>query len=127
MGAQFDNLAGQVTALFNQIQALPLITQVEAEQAVNAYQQLAQIAAQYPTEYITRQWNSQFYKPAYESRLRQIVARVAQDSAPAGGPLSPVTGLPAPASSFSSLLSQSWLPWVALGLVGVAVLRRRTE
>lgn len=71
LGAQFDQLAGQVTALFNRIQAQAVITAADYAQANAALGQLAAMA-QLPIEYITRQWNSAAYRPAYEQRLTQI-------------------------------------------------------
>lgn len=83
IGAQWEQLAGQVVALFNQIQAKAIITAADAEQAAAALTQLGQAASQYGSiEYITRQWNSAAYKPAFEQRLQQII-EAAQRSTPA--------------------------------------------
>jgi Transglutaminase-like superfamily len=78
LGAAFDQLAGQTTALFDSIQRQATITQADLQNAAAAYQQLAQVVQQYggAVPYIAEQWNSSAYKPAYEARLQQMVARV---------------------------------------------------
>jgi hypothetical protein len=122
LGAQFDNLAGQATALFNAIQSQPVITQADLDQAVAAYQQLAQAAQQFQSvTYIQQQWTSEDYKPAYEQRLREIAAAVATPTTTTtpGGVVQSL-GLPA---SVSSLFSNP-LALVAIALLGVAVLKK---
>jgi len=122
IGAQFDNLAGQTTALFNQIQAQPVITQQDLQTAVAAYQQLAQVAQQYGSiDYVSEQWNSRNYKPAYEERLRQMATaaeNAAMTTTGAGGTPA-VPGL----AGISSMLSNP-LAWVAIALLGVALVKR---
>lgn len=84
-GKDFDSLAGQVTALFNRIQAQPTITAADLATATNAYQQLAQIVASAGAQvpYIAAQWALPSYQAAYEARLQQIASKVIVDD-PAG-------------------------------------------
>jgi hypothetical protein len=127
LGSQFDNLAGQVTALFNQIQALPVITLADLQTAAAAYQQLAQIAQENATAYITEQWNSVNYKPAYEARLNQMAEAVSSEQLAVSSQTSAeaVLGLPSSVgSSLSSLLSNP-LALVAGALFLVAAVKRR--
>jgi hypothetical protein len=84
IGAQFDQLAGEVTRLFDSIQQKPTITAADAAQAQQAYAQLASIAQQYGSiEFVSRKWSSDAYRPAYEQRLQQIIQ--AARAAGAGG------------------------------------------
>lgn len=115
IGTQFDNAAGQLTALFNQIQSQPVITQQELETAVAAYQQLAQVAQQYSSvSYVTEQWASASYKPAYEERLNQMAAAVESTTGAGGTPAVPGT-------------ISNPLAIVAAVLLGLAVLRPRPQ
>jgi hypothetical protein len=120
LGAAFDSKAGQVTQLFNQIQALPVMTREAAVAAIAAFEELAQIAAQYPDGYIGEQWASTNYKPAYEARLQQIVSRVEVEEQSANS--NQQTGV---VEQVTSLLES---PWALGGLVlvfGWVVLRSR--
>jgi hypothetical protein len=122
IGAQFDQAAGQVTAFFNQIQSQPVITQADLEAAIGAYTQLAQLAQQHGNvSYVTQQWTSANYKPAYEERLRQMAAVTtqagSQQQQSAG-----VLGSVLPTSVISLL--QNPLALLAGALLVVAVARR---
>lgn len=125
LGARFDALAGQVTALFNQIQAQAVITEEDLNAAIAGYAQLAQVAQQYPTSYITEQWTSNNYKPAYEARLHQIANAIQEGGITGAGgtPAVPVLGGVLPAS-VSSLFTNP-IAWVAVGVLVLGVLRPR--
>ncbi len=70
---QFEQMAGQVTQLFNRIQSQAAITAADVSAAEQALTQLAQAAAQLQSvEYVQRKWNDPAYRPAYEQRLAQI-------------------------------------------------------
>jgi hypothetical protein len=113
--AQFDQMAAQVTGLFNQIQARPTITAQDVAQAEQAYSKLAQAAAQLASiTYVSSHWNSASYKPAYESRLNQI--RAAAQGARGGGAAQSET--PGASSNNQTLLI------VAAAAVAVLMLRR---
>ena len=126
-GGNFDNAAGQVTQIFNAIQSQPVITEEDLAAAVNAYQQLAQLAQQYGSvEYVAQQWASEDYKPAYEARLRQMAESVSRrqeagGSNQSGGPNT--GGLLSSVPSVTSLFSNP-LAIVAVGLLGWAVIKR---
>lgn len=120
-GQQFDAMAGEVTRFFDSIQAQAVITADDLAAAVAAFQQLAQRAEQYGSVgYIAEQWASSAYRPAYEARLQQVAARVAQaqGQVPAGGG-APANGNQHPAAS--NFFSSISLPMVGLAL-GAALL-----
>lgn len=103
IGEAFEQLAGQTTALFNQIQSKSVVTQADLQAAAQAYSQLAAVVQQYPTPYIQEQWNSPHYRAAYETRLQQIQTAVGQQQTAVGGyPLVSASGqIVAPGSAVS--------------------------
>lgn len=121
IGAQFDGVAGQVTALFNAIQSQSVITEADLTAALAAYQQLAGIAQQFSSiPYVAQQWNSEDYKPAYEERLRQIAAAVV----PVGNQQSTPTIINQPAAVSVGSIFSNPLTLVVAGLLAWAVLKR---
>jgi hypothetical protein len=88
IGKQWDELAAQVVGLFNRIQAQPVITAADAQAAGQALSQLAAAADQFSSiSYITNQWTSAAYKPAFEQRLQQIfTAASSQTTSTVGAP-----------------------------------------
>lgn len=133
IGAQFDQAAGQVTALFNSIQAQAIITAADLQRAAEAYQQLANVAAQYPTSYVQEQWNSNNYRPAYETRLQQMAQRVQGAQQPGatqtqqpGTQLTTTTGAAQqPVLGFDiSGLTSNPLFWAAILFAGFMILKK---
>ncbi len=119
--AQFDQLAAQVTGLFNQIQARPQITAQDVAQAEQAYSQLAQAAAQLSSiAYVSSHWNSAAYKPAYESRLAQIRQAAQQTQTTSGGAATAAAETEGAGASSSN----QTLLIVAAAAVAVMMLRR---
>lgn len=91
IGRQWETLVRHAVDLFNRIQAQPRITEADAAAATQAVQQLAAVAQQYPIRYITDQWQSAAYRPAFEKRLSEIVAAAARGAAP-GPTIAPPLG-----------------------------------
>jgi hypothetical protein len=77
---QFDTMAHDAVALFDRIQGSAEVTPEDLAQAESAYSQLSSAASQYGTQIkeIAAQWNSQHYKPAFESRLAVIRQKAAE-------------------------------------------------
>lgn len=120
IGKQFDQLAGQVTSLFNSIQSKPVITAEDVRAAEAALGQLASVAQQYSSiEYVSRQWNSAAYRPAYEQRLSQIRAAAQTPAAQVAG------GTGGQPASSQGLESGASLVLPAIAVLGALLLLRR--
>lgn len=81
IGAQFENLASQALQVFQAISAkMPYVTADDVAVAQQAYQAVESFVGQYPTEYVTTQWNSAAYKGAAQKDLAKFAAAAQQAS-----------------------------------------------
>lgn len=121
-GAAFESAAVATVQLFNRIQHQAAITADDYNAAAAALSALSGFAAEFPTEYITKQWNDSSYKPAFEQRLQQIrTAAVASGTTATTG----ATDGGGDATSTASVggINLGLLALVAAGLVGYSLLR----
>jgi hypothetical protein len=79
ISAQFENLVSQALQVFKSIDArMPYVTADDVAYAQQAYQVIESFVSQYPTDYVTQQWNSAAYKGAAQSDIAKFAAAAAQ-------------------------------------------------
>lgn len=129
---QWDQLAGQTTALFDQIQRQPSISASDVQRAAEAFSQLETIAQQANVPWITEQWATSAYRPAYVQRLMAMEDRVPRPAGStaatgAAGPTGSSNGSSSPAAQLAAttgLPVNEWWFWPALiGLGALLFLR----
>lgn len=111
INARWGQLVQQALAVFTAVSArLPNITADDLAAAQNAYNALAAFVAQYPTDYVVRQWQSDAYQGAaladlqkYQAALSSVpTSNVASSSNPAAAAGTTTSQLAATAASSSS-------------------------